>query len=108
MNNEKYQELVKKIQESESFDRIDILMKSINSLLDLIDILYKIDFSSDELFNIFSRLQTIDIMAMKKLFSQNIDEAHISRELNSYIMTKDVTLQHIINDNYEFITIIMV
>ena len=45
---------------------------------------------------------------MKKIFSSNLDETHISRELNSYIMAKDVTLQQIINGNYEFITIIMV
>ena len=83
-------------------------MRSINSLLDLIDILYDIDFRDDELFNIFSRLQTIDIMAMKKIFSFNLDETHISRELNSYIMTKDVTLRQMINSNYEFITIIIV
>ena len=108
MNNEKYKEVIQIIQESESFDKIDILMRSINSLLDLIDILYDIDFRDDELFNIFSRLQTIDIMAMKKIFSFNLDETHISRELNSYIMTKDVTLRQMINSNYEFITIIIV
>lgn len=51
---------------------------------------------------------TKDIIAMKKIFSSNLDETHISRELNSYIMAKDVTLQQIINGNYEFITIIMV
>lgn len=108
INNEKYKEVIQIIQESESFDKIDILMRSINSLLDLIDILYDIDFRDDELFNIFSRLQTIDIMAMKKIFSFNLDETHISRELNSYIMTKDVTLRQMINSNYEFITIIIV
>lgn len=108
MNNEKYKEVIQIIQESESFDKIDILMRSINSLLDLIDILYDIDFRDDELFNIFSRLQTIDIMAMKKIFSFNLDETHISRELNSYIMTKDVTLSQMINSNYEFITLIIV
>lgn len=108
MNNEKYKKVIQIIQESESFDKIEILMRSINSLLDLIDILYDIDFRDDELFNIFSRLQTIDIMAMKKIFSFNLDETHISRELNSYIMTKDVTLRQMINSNYEFITIIIV
>ena len=51
---------------------------------------------------------TKDIIAMKKIFSSNLDETHISRELNSYIMAKDVTLQQIINGNYEFIIIIMV
>ncbi|MGN1312503.1 MAG: DUF6179 domain-containing protein [Bacilli bacterium] len=107
MNNEKYQEVIKKIKKLEGFNKIDILMRSINSLLDLIDILYNIDFSSNELFNIFSRLQTIDIMAMKKIFSSNLDETHISRKLNYYIMTKDVKTQQIINDNYEFITIII-
>lgn len=64
--------------------------------------------SIDELFNIFSRLQTIDIMAMKKIFSATSDETYISRKLNSYIMTKDVTLQQMINGNYEFLTIIVV
>lgn len=108
MNNEKYKEVIKKIEESESFDKIDTLMKSINSLLDLIDILNDIDFSSDELFNMFSRLQTIDIMAMKKIFSSNLSDTHISRELNSYIMTKSIFEQKIIYDNYEFITLIMV
>lgn len=108
MNNEKYQELIKKIQKLENFNRIDILMRSIDSLLDLIDILDDIDFSSSELFDIFSRLQTIDIMAMKRIFSANLSKTFISRELNSYIMTKNIFEQKMINDNYEFITIIMV
>lgn len=45
---------------------------------------------------------------MKKIFSANVSDTYISRELNAYIMTKDITLQRIINDNYEFITIIII
>ncbi|MGN1337316.1 MAG: DUF6179 domain-containing protein [Candidatus Coprovivens sp.] len=108
MNNEKYKELIKKIQKSESFDKIDFLLKNINSLLDLIDVLDDVDFSSDELFTIFSRLKTIDIMAMKKIFSTNLCDTFISKELNSYIITKNIFEQKMINDNYEFITIIMI
>ena len=108
MDNKTYQKLIEKIHKSESINKIDILMENTNSLLDLIDILENIDFSSNELFNIFSRLQTIDIMAMKKIFSLNLNESYISRALNSYIMTKNVFEQQMINDNYEFITIIIV
>ena len=108
MDNETYQKLIEKIHKSESINKIDILMENTNSLLDLIDILENIDFFSNELFNIFSRLQTIDIMAMKKIFSLNLNESYISRALNSYIMTKNVFEQQMINDNYEFITIIIV
>lgn len=103
-----YQKLIDQIQKSERINRIDILMQSTKSLLDLIDILDNIDFSSDELFNIFSRLQVIDIMAIKKILSLNFDETYISKQLNAYIMTKNVIEQQIINNNYEFISVVII
>ena len=46
-------------------------------------------------------------MAMKKILSSSLDETHISIELDSYIMTKNVIEQQTIYNNYEFITIII-
>lgn len=60
--------------------------------------------TSLEIFKIFSLLQIIELMVIKKWYNGIRDEVLVIRELNRYIATKSKEVQDIINKYYmEFI-----
>ena len=105
MSNIKYNKLINKLNDFNGINKINYIINNINSILDLIDILNDVDFTSYELNILFSKLSLIDIMAIKKM--DILRDNYILEELNKYLFTKDLDTQKIINNNYEFIKLII-
>ncbi len=92
MSNDSYTELINLLKNSDEKIRI---INNVDSLFDLIDIFNDIDFSSEELTEIFSNLKLIEIIALNNYY---IDDSFIRRELNRYIMTLNEYEQKIVRN----------
>ncbi len=103
MNENKYCELLLLLENEK--DRVTIVRDRVKSFYDIVRIFEDINFTSDELFQIFSDLQIIELMALKKWYNYNYDKFDILDELNRFIYTKDLKVQDIINKNYDYIFI---
>ena len=103
MDDDKYCELLLLLENEK--DRVTIVRDRVKSFYDIVRIFEDINFTSDELFQIFSDLQIIELMALKKWYNYNYDKFGILDELNRFIYTKDLKVQDIINKNYDYIFI---
>lgn len=83
--------------------KIDIIKNNINSLYEVIHIIDTVNFTIEELFALFSSMQIIDLMALKKWYTNYSDNSSTLGDLNRYIYTKSNKEQNIINNNYKYI-----
>lgn len=100
MSNDNYIKLIDELNNAQN--KIQLLLTKVNSLLDIIDLLEEIPFTSNELQELFSSLTLIEIMVLKQYFAA-VDTS-INDELNSYIMTKSSKDIKIILNNYRYIS----
>lgn len=100
MSNDNYIKLIDELNNTQN--KIQLLLIKVNSLLDIIDLLEEIPFTSNELQELFSSLTLIEIMVLKQYFAA-VDTS-INDELNSYIMTKSSKDIKIILNNYRYIS----
>lgn len=103
MNDMEYESIIKLLKQNNN--EIDIIKNKVVSLMDIIDIIHDINFSSGELFKIFSFLQIVEIMVLKNYYS-NFKDDYVLGELNRFIMKKNLKEQNIINNNYKLINIV--
>ena len=103
MDDDKYFELLRLVENGN--DRVTIVRNKVKSFYDIIRVFEDINFTSNELFQIFSGFQIIELMVLKKWYNYNYDRFGILDELNRFIYTKDLKIQDIINKNYDFIFI---
>ena len=103
MDDDKYCELLLLLEEEN--DKVEIVRDRVKSFYDIIRIFEDINFTSDELFQIFSNFQIIELMVLKKWYNYNYDKFGILDELNRFIYTRDLKVQDIINKNYDYIFI---
>lgn len=104
MSDSKFNELVELIRKSSDQEKIHII-RNIDSIFDVIDVLKSIELSLKELFNLFNNFKIIELMVLKKWYNDNDDDSIIFLVLNKYICTKTIKYQNIINKNYDFIVI---
>lgn len=104
MSDSKFNELVELIRKSSAQEKIHII-RNIDSIFDVIDVLKSIELSLKELFNLFNNFKIIELMVLKKWYNDNDDDSIIFLALNKYICTKTIKYQNIINKNYDFIVI---
>ena len=90
-----------------SSDRVSMVLNNSKSLLDVLDIIREVYFSSCELLDIFKHLSIIEIMVLKKFYSDNFCDNNVFDELNRYISTLSYSSMMIINNNYMYVKIIM-
>ena len=62
--------------------------------------------TNQELFFLFSKLRTFDIMALKKYYISTFKENPVLDALNRYVMTKNNTEKNIINYIYNLLKIV--
>ena len=105
MNDNKYREILNLLNQSNIDEKVDIIKNNVDSLYDIIDIFENVDFKSEEIFKIFDGFQIVELMVLKKWYSDKTNSIIFS-ELNRFIYTKSIEEQKIINDNYNFIVII--
>lgn len=78
-------------------------INQIQSLVDLIELLDQTNIEPLKLYNIFQKLNTIELTALKNHYALN--DSYISKELEIYIKTKSKKEQELINNNYQNIII---
>lgn len=81
-----------------------IANKEINSIYDVIEIFNELNEKELEL--ILSKLQTIELMILKKYYSDTLENEYVEKQLNRVIMLKNPREQEIIYNNYKYINII--
>lgn len=106
LNEEKYLELLDKVKNNKKNDIIDIIIKQNISIYDLASLIEDINFNEQELFFLFSKLRTFDIMALKKYYISTFKENPVLDALNRYVMTKNNTEKNIINYKYNLLKIV--
>lgn len=82
----------------------NIANKEINSIYDVIEIFNELNEKELEL--ILSKLQTIELMILKKYYSDTLENEYVEKQLNRVIMLKNPREQEIIYNNYKYINII--
>ncbi|MCI5836199.1 MAG: hypothetical protein MR227_05905 [Firmicutes bacterium] len=97
MNNKDYINLVNLLKDEEN--KVNLIIKKTTSLIDIIDLLNDVYLSNDELTQIFSKLQIIELMVIKKYYNK-----YINKILDAYISKKNNCEKKIIN-NYQFVVI---
>ena len=97
MNNKDYINLVNLLKDEEN--KVNLIIKKTTSLIDIIDLLNDVYLSNDELTQIFSKLQIIELMVIKKYYNK-----YINKILDAYISKKNNREKKIIN-NYQFVVI---
>ena len=97
MNNKDYINLVNLLKDEEN--KVNLIIKKTSSLIDIIDLLNDVYLSNDELTQIFSKLQIIELMVIKKYYNK-----YINKILDAYISKKNNCEKKIIN-NYQFVVI---
>lgn len=97
MNNKDYINLVNLLKDEEN--KVNLIIKKTTSLIDIIDLLNDVYLSNDELTQIFSKLQIIELMVIKKYYNK-----YINKILDAYIIKKNNCEKKIIN-NYQFVVI---
>ena len=102
MDNDKFNEILNNIRnDSISIDSIFNYSISFYDIIDLIDI---VDFKSDQLFLLFSNFSILEMMALKKWYS-DMDNADICNLLDSFIELKGFYFSDLINRNYKYVVI---
>lgn len=81
-----------------------IANKEINSIYDVIEIFNELNEKELEL--ILSKLQTIELLILKKYYSDTLENEYVEKQLNRVIMLKNPREQEIIYNNYKYINII--
>ena len=82
MNNKDYINLVNLLKDEEN--KVNLIIKKTTSLIDIIDLLNDVYLSNDELTQIFSKLQIIELMVIKKYYNK-----YINKILDAYISKKN-------------------
>lgn len=96
LDSDKYLEIVDNINNS-SF-RVNELFTTVRSFYDFLDIINYVNFSENEMFAIFNKLNVVELMLVKKYCSDNVVSC-----LNSFLYSKSRdTIKYIIN-NYQYV-----
>lgn len=96
LDSDKYLEIVNNINNS-SF-RVNELFTNVRSFYDFLDIINYVNFSENEMFAIFNKLNVVELMLVKKYCSDNVVSC-----LNSFLYSKSRDTIKYINNNYQYV-----
>lgn len=96
LDNDKYLEIVDNINNFSV--KVSELFTSVCSFYDFLDIINYVNFSENEMFAIFNKLNVVELMLVKKYCNDNVVSC-----LNSFLYSKSRDTIKYINNNYQYV-----
>lgn len=96
LDNDKYLEIVDNINNFSI--KVSELFTSVCSFYDFLDIINYVNFSENEMFAIFNKLNVVELMLVKKYCNDNVVSC-----LNSFLYSKNRDTIKYINNNYQYV-----